>query len=164
MTASASIEMTGLKEAIRSLNKVEPGLRKEFTKSANEIAAPAIQEAQKGYAKIPLSGMARNWTDKSGRKIFPFSVAKAQSGVKLKVDAAREAVSLLYITQTYVGAAVFEAAGRSNPNTLGDSLGPLKPNQTRVLGPAVYRKRGEIEKGLQRLSMDAIQRVQKELN
>jgi len=164
MTASASIEMTGLKEAIRSLNKLEPGLRKEFTKNANEIAAPAIQEAQKGYAKIPLSGMARNWTDKSGRKIFPFSVAKAQSGVKLKVDAAREAVSLIYITQTNVGAAVFEAAGRSNPNTLGDSLGPLRPNQTRVLGPAVYRKRGEIERGLQRLSMDAIQRVQKELN
>jgi hypothetical protein len=164
MTASASIEIAGLKDAIRSLNKVEPGLRKEFTKKANEIAAPAIQEAQKGYAKIPLSGMARNWTDKSGRKIFPFSVAKAQSGVKLKVDAAREAVSLLYITQTNVGAAVFEAAGRSNPNTLGDSLGPLRPNQTRVLGPAVYRKRGDIERGLQRLSMDAIQRVQKELN
>ncbi len=156
--------MTGLKEAIRSLNKVEPGLRKEFTKNANEIAAPAIQEAQKGYARIPLSGMARNWTDKSGRKIFPFSVAKAQSGVKLKVDAAREAVSLLYITQTNVGAAVFEAAGRSNPNTLGDSLGPLKPNHTRVLGPAVYRKRGEIERGLERLSLDAIRLVEKELN
>jgi hypothetical protein len=164
MTASASIEMTGLKEAIRSLNKIEPGLRKEFTRNANEIAAPAIQEVQKGYAKIPLSGMARNWTDKSGRKIFPFSIAKAQSGVKLKVDAAREAVSLLYITQTYVGAAVFEAAGRSNPNSLGDSLGPLRPNQTRVLGPSVFRKRREIEKGLERLALDAIQRVQKELN
>ena len=164
MTASASIEIAGLKETIRSLNKVEPGLRKEFTKNANEIAAPAIQEVQKGYAKIPLSGMARNWTDKSGRKIFPFSVAKAQAGVKLKVDAAREAVSLLYITQTYVGAAVFEAAGRSNPNTLGDSLGPLRPNQTRVLGPAVYRKRGEIERGLERLSLDAIRLVEKELN
>ena len=164
MTASASIEIAGLKETIRSLNKVEPGLRKEFTKNANEIAAPAIQEAQRGYAKIPLSGMARNWTDKSGRKIFPFSVAKAQAGVKLKVDAAREAVSLLYITQTNVGAAVFEAAGRSNPNTLGDSLGPLKPNHTRVLGPAVYRKRGEIERGLERLSLDAIRLVEKELN
>jgi hypothetical protein len=52
MTASASIEMTGLKEAIRSLNKIEPGLRKEFTRNANEIAAPAIQEVQKGYAKF----------------------------------------------------------------------------------------------------------------
>jgi hypothetical protein len=164
MTASASIEMTGLKEAIRSLNKIEPGLRKEFTRGANEIAAPAIQEVQKGYAKVPLSGMARNWTDKSGRKIFPFSVARAQSGVKLKVDSDRQAVSLLYITQTNVGAAVFETAGRTNPNTLGDSLGPLKPNRTRVLGPSVFRKRREIEKGLQRLSMDAIQRVQKELN
>jgi hypothetical protein len=51
MTASASIEMTGLKEAIRSLNKVEPGLRKEFTANATQIAQPAIQEVQNGYQR-----------------------------------------------------------------------------------------------------------------
>ena len=103
--------MTGLKEAIRSLNKIEPGLRKEFTAQATRIAQPAIQEAQRGYQREYLSGMARKWTQ-NGKKIFPFSVAKAVSGVKLKVDASREAVSLIYITQTNVGAAVFEAAGR----------------------------------------------------
>ena len=163
MTTNTTIEIQGLKEAIRSLNKVEPGLRKQFVQDANRIAQPAIQEVQKGYTQLPLSGMGRQWTQ-NGKKIFPFSIARAISGVKLKVDASREAVSLIYITQTNVAAAVFEAAGRANQNRLGDSLGQLRPGTTRVLGPAVYRKRKEIERGLLNASMDAIRLVQKELD
>jgi hypothetical protein len=163
MTVNTSIEMTGLKEAIRSLNKIEPGLRKEFTAQATRIAQPAIQEAQRGYQREYLSGMARKWTQ-NGKKIFPFSVAKAVSGVKLKVDASREATSLIYITQTNVAAAVFEAAGRANQNRLGDSLGQLRPGTTRVLGPAVFRKRKEIEREMQSASQAVINRVEKELN
>jgi hypothetical protein len=163
MTTNTTIEIQGLKEAIRSLNKVEPGLRKQFVQDASRIAQPAIREVQRGYTQVPLSGMARKW-EQANKKIFPFSVARAVSGVKLKVDASREAVSLIYITQTNVAAAVFEAAGRTNQNRLGDSLGQLRPGTTRVLGPAVYRKRGEIEREMLRASMDAIRLVQKELS
>jgi hypothetical protein len=163
MTTNTTIEIQGLKEAIRSLNKVEPGLRKQFVQDASRIAQPAIREVQRGYTQVPLSGMARKW-EQANKKIFPFSVARAVSGVKLKVDASREAVSLIYITQTNIAAAVFEAAGRTNQNRLGDSLGQLRPGTTRVLGPAVYRKRGEIEREMLRASMDAIRLVQKELN
>jgi hypothetical protein len=162
MTVNTSIEMTGLKEAIRSLNKIEPGLRKEFTAQATRIAQPAILEAQRGYQREYLSGMARKWTQ-NGKKIFPFSAAKAVSGVKLKVDASREATSLIYITQTNVAAAVFEAAGRANQNRLGDSLGQLRPGTTRVLGPSVFRKRKEIEREMQSASQAVINRVEKEL-
>jgi hypothetical protein len=163
MTTNTSIQVVGVRDAIRSLNKVEPGLRKQFVQDANLIAQPAIQEVQRGYTKVPLSGMARKW-EQNSKKIFPFSVARAVSGVKLKVDASREATSLIYITQTNVAAAVFEAAGRANPNSLGDSLGQLKPGHTRVLGPAVFRKRREIEREILKASMDAVSRVQKELN
>ena len=162
MTTNTSIQVVGVRDAIRSLNKVEPGLRKQFVQDANLIAQPAIQEVQRGYTKVPLSGMARKW-EQANKKIFPFSVARAVSGVKLKVDASREATSLIYITQTNVAAAVFEAAGRTNPNSLGDSLGQLKPGHTRVLGPAVFRKRREIEREILKASMDAVARVQKEL-
>jgi hypothetical protein len=163
MTTNTTIEIQGLKEAIRSLNKVEPGLRKQFVQDASRIAQPAIREVQQGYTQVPLSGMARKWQQQN-KKIFPFSVARAVSGVKLKVDASREAVSLIYITQTNVAAAVFEAAGRTNQNRLGDSLGQLRPGTTRILGPAVYRKRGEIEREMLKASMDAIRLVQKELD
>jgi len=163
MTTNTNIEIQGLKEAIRSLNKVEPGLRKQFVADATRIAQPAITEVQQGYKQVPLSGMARKW-QQDNKKIFPFSVARAVSGVKLKVDASREAVSLIYITQTNVAAAVFEAAGRTNQNRLGDSLGQLRPGTTRVLGPAVFRKRKEIEREMLKASMDAIRLVQRELD
>jgi hypothetical protein len=162
MSMNTSIQVTGLKEAIRSLNKVEPGLRKQFVQDASRIAQPAIQEVQRGYTQVPLSGMARKW-EQANKKIFPFSVARAISGVKLKVDASREATSLIYITQTNVAAAVFEAAGRTNQNRLGDSLGQLRPGTTRVLGPAVFRKRKEIEREMLNASMDAIRLVEREL-
>ena len=163
MSAGADIQMIGLKEAIRSLNKVEPGLRKQFTQDASRIAQPAIQEAQRGYQREYLSGMSRKWTQ-NGSKKFPFSVARAVSGVKLKVDASREAVALIIIQQMNAGAAIWEAAGRKTDNQLGNSLGPLRPGTTRNIGPAVYRKRSEIEREMQQASQAVIRLVQKELN
>lgn len=163
MAINTSIQVVGVRDAIRSLNKIEPGLRKQFVSDATQIAQPAIQEVQRGYKQIPLSGMARAWTQNS-KKIFPFSIARAVSGVKLKVDASREATSLIYITQMYVAAAVFEAAGRTNANSLGDSLGRLRPGHTRILGPAVFRKRREIEREMLKATNDVKKRVQKELD
>jgi hypothetical protein len=164
MTTNTTIEIKGLKEAIRSLNKVEPGLRKQFVQDANKIAQPAILEVQQGYQREYLSGMARAWSQ-GGSKKFPFSVARAISGVKLKVDASREATSLIYIQQMNAGAAIWESAGRKTRNPLGDSIGDIpRPNHTRNLGPAVFRKRREIERGLLNASMDAVRLVQKELD
>ena len=164
MTTNTTIEVTGLREAIRSLNKVEPGLRKQFVAQATQIAQPAIQEVQRGYQREYLSGMARNWTQ-GGSKKFPFNIAKAVSGVKLKVNASREATSLIYIQQMNAGAAIWESAGRANVNPLGTSLGNVpEPNHTRNLGPSVFRKRGQIEREMLKASLDAIKLVQKELN
>ena len=154
--------MTGLKEAIRSLNKIEPGLRKEFVAQATRIAQPAIDEVKRGYQREYLSGMARNW-QQSGNKKFPFSIARAVSGVKLKVDASREATSLIYIQQGNAGAAIWESAGRKTSNSLGNNLGSIPaPNHTRNLGPAVFRKRREIEREMQSASQAVINRVEKE--
>ena len=164
MTMNTTIQVTGLKEAIRSLNKVEPGLRKQFVQQASRIAQPAIDEVKRGYQREYLSGMARNWTQ-NGSKKFPFSVARAISGVKLKVDASREATSLIYIQQGNAGAAIWESAGRKTSNSLGNNLGSIPaPNHTRNLGPAVFRKRREIEREMLDASMDAIRLVEKELN
>ena len=80
MTTNTSLEVVGVRDAIRSLNKIEPGLRKQFTADATRIAQPAIQEVQNSYDKVPLSGMARKW-EQANKKIFPFSVAKAKAGV-----------------------------------------------------------------------------------
>jgi hypothetical protein len=164
MTTNTSIQVVGVRDASRSLNKVEPGLRKQFVAQATRIAEPAINEVRKGYQREYLSGMARKWTQ-SGSKKFPFSIARATSGVKLKVSASRESTSLIYIQQMNAGAAIWESAGRKTDNPFATNLGDIpKPNHTRNLGPAVFRKRREIEGAMLKASLDAIKVVQKEFN
>ena len=162
MTATAKTEVVGVRDALRSLNKIEPGLRKEFTRQAADIAKPAIVEAQNNYPPTILSGMARKWTNR-GRQVFPWSQAKARRGVKLKIDARRDAVAVINIQQTDPGTAIFETAGRANPNSLGQALGPLQPNHTRILGPSVFRKRRAIEDEMRRLALNAVEQVNREL-
>ena len=60
MSADLNIEVVGVKQAIRSLNKIEPGLRKQFQAEVTQIAQPAIVEAQRRYTGlgVPLSGIA----------------------------------------------------------------------------------------------------------
>jgi len=164
MTVNSTIAVVGVRDAIRSLNKIEPGLRKQFVADANRIAQPAIQEVQRGYQREYLSGMARGWSQ-SGSKKFPFSISRAISGVKLKVDASREATSLIYIQQGNAGAAIWESAGRKTSNSLGNNLGNIpRPGHTRNLGPAVFRKRREIERELLSATNQVKDRVQRELN
>lgn len=162
MPATARTEIVGVREAIRSLNKVEPGLRKEFQANATRIAEPAITEARNSYPDLPLSGMARRWTQ-NGRRIFPYDVARARRGVRIRLDAGRNALAVINIQQADVGASVYEAAGRRTVNLLGNSLGTLEPNKTRVLGPAVYRKLDQITGEMRRLVLDAIDTVNREL-
>jgi hypothetical protein len=163
MPYKANMELVGVRETIRSLNKVEPGLRKQFVADARQIAQPAIQRVQAGYQQVPLSGMSRNWTQ-NGRKLFPFTVPKAKRGVQLKVDTDRRATAIISIVQKDQAAAIFETAGRRNPNPLENSLGQLSPGRTRIIGPAVYKARPLMEREMLDAIKKAMKRVQKELN
>lgn len=163
MPYEANMELVGLRDAIRSLNKIEPGLRKQFVADARQIAQPAIDNVRRSYTKVPLSGMARKWSQ-DGRQLFPFTVAKAQRGVQLKVDTDRRSDNTISIIQKDQAAAIFETAGRRMPNPLERSLGDLPPGRTRVIGPAVYRAKPLFEKELLASIQRVMKRVQKELN
>ena len=164
MPVSTTITVVGLKETINALNKVEPQLVKDFKASANKIAQPAISAAQNAYTQVPLSGMARAWTSKkSGRKIKGFSVANAVKGVQTKFDTRRKAVGVILIIQKDQAAAIFETAGRANPNKLSNNLEPVTAGRTRLIGPAVYRSRRKIENEMKEMIVDTISAVQKKI-
>jgi hypothetical protein len=160
---STRIEVLGAKDALKSLNKIDKQLRKQFNADAKAVAAPAIEEAQRNYVAMPLSGMARKWNT-NGRQVFPYDRAKAVKGVQIKVDTSRKSSNAIAIQQKDPGTAIFESAGRKTSNRLGDSLGPLAPGRTRILGPSVLRKRGEVEEQMKQLVLKASRRVQEELN
>jgi hypothetical protein len=165
MAYSADIAVVNVRETIRALNKIEPGLRKQFVADVKQIAQPAVNEVRRSYYEVPLSGMSRTWKDpRNDRKLFPFTIAKAQRGVQVQVNTDRRSDVVISIIQRDPGTAVFETAGRANRNPLGDALGLLRPGRTRIIGPAVYRTRRLFEKELQDSIARMSKRVQKELN
>ena len=164
MTANVSVEVAGINEAIRALNKIEPGLRKEFNNEARVVAAPAVNAVKNAYHFVPLSGMDRKWAGPAvrGRKVFPLTVASARQGVDVTFNTDRRSLGVINIVQRNAGWAIFETAGRKNKNALGDSLGPIQPGRTRLIGPVVYSKRNEIEDGIRRLALKIVNRVNKD--
>ena len=163
MPASTRIEVVGAKDTLKALNRINKELRKQFNADAKEVAKPAIEEAQRNYVAMPLSGMARRWNS-NGRQVFPYQQTKAVRGVQIKIDTSRKSSNAIAIQQKDPGTAIFESAGRKTENRLGNSLGPLAPGRTRILGPSVLRKRGEVELRMRKLVLDASKRVQEEIN
>ena len=160
MPVSTTITVVGVKDTINALKKIDPQLQKDFRTKANQIAEPAIKAAKEMYAEIPLSGMQYNWTSPGrDRKNFPFSVAKAKSGVKLRIDTRRNAIGVILIEQKDPAAAIFETAGRANANRLGNQLGFVGAGRTRFIGPAVYRARRGIEDEMKNMILDTARTV-----
>ena len=104
MPASTTIEIVGVKQTINSLRKIDPQLQKDFKADATAIAAPALKAAQDVYkvfaVKLPLSGMKYKWREEGRDRLnFPFTVAKAVNGVKVRFDTRRNAVGVILIEQ-----------------------------------------------------------------
>ena len=171
MPVNTRVTVVGINDAIRALNKIEPGLRKQFTAEANVIAEPAITEAKMRYASIGwgmsnAKGISHKWAGPAvnGRKVFPWSPAKAIRGVKVKLDTDRRTVATILLVQTDPGTAILEGAGRKNRNELADALKqPLKPGTTRILGPSLYSKKRQVEGEMSKAAMRVISRVNKEI-
>ena len=165
MTATVSMEVAGINEAIRSLNKLQPGLRKQFNEEARVIAAPAVNAVRDAYKFVPLSGMERTWAGPAvkGRKVFPFTVAKARRGVDVSFNSDRKSTGTILIVQKDAGTAIFETAGRANPNPLSRNLGRVRPGRTRLIGPVVYSRRNEIEQAMRQVALVIINKVDREL-
>ena len=158
MTVNTTIQVSGVKETINALKKINPQLQKDFRAKANEIAQPAINAAKDVYTQMPLSGMAYKWNSR-GRQLFPFSVSKAKSGVKLRIDTRRNAVGVILIEQKDPATAIFETAGRANANRLGDQLGFVGAGRTRLIGPAVYKARRGVEAEMEKMILDTARTV-----
>ena len=168
MPVSTTIQVVGVKDTINALRKIDPQLQKDFKAQATQIAEPALSAAKAVYTQVPLSGMNYKWQEKGrSRANFPFTVAKAKAGVRVRFDTRRNAVGVILIEQKDPAAAIFETAGRKNANKLNTSLLfvnlPVTAGRTRLIGPAVYKARRKIEREMQTMILDTIRTVQKDI-
>jgi hypothetical protein len=168
MPVNTTCEVVGVKQAINNLGKIDKQLQKDFKADATAIAQPAINAAKNVYKSVPLSGMKYKWQEQGRtRANFPFTVAKAVAGVRMRFDTRRNAVGVILIEQKDPAAAIFETAGRANANKLNTSLLfvglPVSPGRTRLIGPAVYKARRGIEAEMKKMIVKTIATVQREI-
>ena len=164
MPVNTTCEVVGVKQAINNLRKIDPQLQKDFKADATAIAQPAINAAKNVYKSVPLSGMKYKWQEQGRtRANFPFTVAKAVAGVRMRFDTRRNAVGVILIEQKDPAAAIFETAGRANSNKLGNALGFVGAGRTRLIGPAVYKARRGIEAEMKKMIVETIATVQKDI-
>jgi hypothetical protein len=115
-------EITGVKETIKALRRIDPELRKEFNAKYKDAVSPMTNAAKALYddKRFP-SGTKRTWAP-GGRKIFPLTAAKAQNGVKVKINTSYRDRNAFYVMQSNPAAAIFDMAGKKNLNGLGSAF------------------------------------------
>ena len=149
-------EVIGIRDTVQLLKKTEPEIFKEFRSKAKFAVDPIVKDAQarlnaasnRNGKKVPLSGMVRPWGKKKGRVVPGWSQSKAVKGVKVQVRPSKTA--FLTVTQREIAPAVFDIAGRKNPNVLSRQL-DLFARASRTMWPAAESKEDEVTKNLAEL-------------
>lgn len=68
MTIATDIQVVGIKDALRELQKMDKSARRDLTRRYREVVQPVVDEITKNFPKqAPLSGFNRNWDPSQGR-------------------------------------------------------------------------------------------------
>jgi len=82
-TVATQIELVGIKEALRELNKIDKVARRQVTKDYKEIVSPVIDSAKAMTPAIPpLSGMGYRWNPGYRGDVFPWNDAASDRTIK----------------------------------------------------------------------------------
>jgi hypothetical protein len=156
---TTQIQIIGLKETLKELNRIEPELRKDFNKRGRDILTPIVNDAKTNIPTLPLSGFARSW--RKG-EITPWDQSKVRRSIATKIDTRRNAVAVLKVTMKSAAGSVFDMAGRRRANPLATQLNRYGL-ASRVMWAAYNRHQDTIEKGIQELANDLTEAVNRRL-
>lgn len=83
----STLEVVGLKEALREINEINPKLRRDITKDFKKILQPVVTDVKGRVPKQPpLSGWGRTWKTPSGFQMLPWDSTLANKYVDAKVS------------------------------------------------------------------------------
>ena len=177
--ANTSIQIIGIKEDLKRLNKLAPDLRRQITKDYRAFMKPTIADARSnmpaGIGQTQMRGFGRKW-----RHIMPWDKAVANRGITVKIDTRKarkrnldkgiqfETVGAFIIQQKNPAGIVFDIAGRGGKsssfqlrngirydwnNTLIENLAKTFPNNpSRAMYPAVEKNSDNIEAAIKSIT------------
>jgi hypothetical protein len=162
---SARVEVAGLKDALKTLNKIDRSLRQQITKDYKKIVQPVIDDANKLVPTgVPLSGMARNWQTKSGFLMLPWIPGYKQKLIaKINTRNIKEFGGRLTNVGTF-GIQWKGATGTmfdtSMAGSLGRALTARYGSRSRVMWKAYEQRQSDVISEMERL----VKRVMDEAN
>lgn len=147
-------QITGYREALRELGRIDKNLQKQYKKDARRILEPGVQAIRSAYpAQAPLSGLERPWADK-GRKMTPWAAGRIRTSVRAAVYTRKTARTSLAIIIGSPIAVVVEFAGKRTDNQLGENLTQQIGLPGRIAWPAFMRQRVALRAGVEQATMD----------
>jgi len=152
-----TMQVQGLESTLKTLQKIQPEVKKQFFKDAKQIVKPAVEEAKGAYRSDYLSGMTRAWSP-GGRPIFPWNVGAAQKGVTVQTSLSKKQDAVLIFSQKDAGASIFDMAGKRTENRLGDALNAFQ-TPSRVMWRAYEHHAGQIEGEMQKSVDEVMSRI-----
>ena len=176
--ARSGIQVYGIKEDLKTLNKLAPDLRRDITKSYRALMQPIISDARNnlpaGIGQTVMRGFGRKW-----RHIFPWDKAIANRSITVKIDTRRarkrnldkgaqyETLSAFLVQQKNPAGIVFDIAGRGGRssstqkrkgitydwnNTLIENMEKTFGKASRSMYPAVEKNSDNIEAAIKTIT------------
>ena len=178
--ARTGVQVFGIKEDLKTLNKLAPDLRRDITKSYRALMQPTISDAKNnlpsGVGTTVMRGFGRKW-----RHIFPWDKAVASRNITVKIDTRRalkknldkgaqyETLSAFVIQQKNPAGIVFDIAGRGGRssssqkrkgitydwnNTLIENMEKTFGKASRSMYPAVEANADNIEAAIKNITQE----------
>jgi hypothetical protein len=178
--ARTGVQVFGIKEDLKTLNKLAPDLRRQITKDYRALMQPTISDARNnlptGIGVTVMRGFGRKW-----RHIFPWDKAVANRNITVKIDTRRarqrnmdkgaqyETLSAFLIQQKNPAGIVFDIAGRGGKststqkrkgvtydwnNTLIENMDRVFGKASRSMWPAVENNTDNIESAIRNITED----------
>lgn len=161
------LEVSGLKEALKEINKLDKKLRREITKDFEKAASPMVDAMR---ADVPLTPPLSGFANKS-RTQWKKNEPK---NIKVKIDTRKprrqtpgaqyEPVGVVKIRATTAGMNIFDMAGKNGGKTaqgeaLIRALQARYGNPSRIMWPNAERKSQEVETNIEQV----VKKVQTEM-
>lgn len=165
MSVDTSVQVVGLKEALKELNSFDKVARRQVTKDFKRITQPVVETA-KGRLPFgpPLSGMTRNWAPR-GRALLPWNPTgdiKQVVNTKAVKEFRGNKVNLAVFSVKWQDAVAsmydFAENGR-----LGTALTAKFGTPSRVMWYAMDQQEGRVEQEMLAVIEDVMNQVSKRL-
>jgi hypothetical protein len=173
VSVGVQVQVYGVKEALKEINKINPKLRREFTKRYKEIVKPVLDQAKSNFPDAPpLSRMGKPY-----KHLGAWDGGLVAKGVTARINtrgarkrnvekgAVYETISTFLIQQKTGWGSLYDMAGKKNgtsqmaTNLVNEGFG----SPSRAMWPAYEQHKTEIDFAVLALCKDVMKEVNRNL-